>query len=162
MEPLNKKERTGFIFKFSAVFIIGILIVLIPFYFTLRLPVYENAIMTEDFKNIQTQMKYQKDVFAAQIDSVSRIVSKYDLPNQDLDKLNADLGILLSEMEKPFVNDTSWSGRMYKNIVKSFIDLKKAKNDKIKSENEMKDCKQELEKAKEAAADKNKDTMGGG
>jgi hypothetical protein len=160
MEPLNKKERTSFIIKFSASFIIGILIVLIPFYFILRLPVYENAIMTKDFRNMQIQMKYQKDVFAIQIDSVKSMVNKYDLPNQDIDKLNADLGILLSEMEKPFVNDTTWSGRMYKNIVKSFIDLKKAKNDKIKSENELKDCKLDLEKAKEEA-EKNKDTMGG-
>ncbi len=160
MEPLNKKERTSFLLKFSAAFIIGILIVLIPFYFILSWPEIENDIMTKDFRNMQIQMKYQKDVFAVQIDSVMMIVNKYDIANQDVDKLNADLGNLLSEMEKPFVNDTSWSGRMYKNIVKSFIDLKKAKNDKIKSENELKDCKQDLEKAKEAA-DKSKDTMGG-
>jgi hypothetical protein len=117
--------------------------------------------MTKDFKDMQVQMKYQKDVFAVQIDSVRRLVGKYDIENQDIDKLNADLGILLSEMEKPFVNDTTWSGNMYKNIVKSFIDLKKAKNDKIKSENELKNCKQDLDKAKEEAT-KNKDTMGGG
>lgn len=161
MEPLNKKERTKVIIKFSASFIIGILIILIPFYFLLRLPVYENTIMTEDYKNMQKQMKYQKEYFAVQTESVRKIFEKYDLPNQDVDKLNADLGNLLSEMEKPYTNDTTWNGKMYQNIVKSFIDLKKAKNDKIKSDKELKDCKQDLDKAKEEAK-KGKDTMGGG
>jgi hypothetical protein len=160
MEPLNKKERVKFIVKFSAAFIAGILIVLIPFYYILRLPAYEDAIKTEDFRNMQKQITYQKDVFAVQIDSAMKLVTKYDLPGQDIDKLNADLGVLLSEMEKPFVNDTAWSSRMYSAIVKSFIDLKKAKNDKIKCENELKDCKTDLEKAKEEAS-KTKDTMGG-
>jgi len=151
MEPLNKKERTSFIIKFSASFIAGILIVLIPFYFMLRMPAYENSILTKDFKNMQIQMNHQKEVFAVQIDSIGRMVDKYDLPDEDIDKLNADLGIMLSETEKPFVNDTAWSGRMYKNIVNSYIDLKKAKNDRIKSDNDLKECQQELEKIKEAA-----------
>lgn len=160
MEPLNKKERTTFIIKFSASFVIGILIILIPFYFMIRLPEFEHDIMTKDFKNLQEQMKYQKEHFAVEIESAKQISDKYDLPNQDIDKLNADLGFLLSEMEKPFLKDTTWSGRMYNNIVKSYMDLKKAKNDVVKGEKNLKDCKQDLEKAK-ADANKNKDTMGG-
>ena len=160
MEPLNKKERTSFIIKFSASFIIGILIVLIPFYFILRLPVYENALMTKELREMRILMQKQRDVYAVTIDSVMRTVAKYDLANQDIEILNAHLATLISKMEEPFSNDTTWSGRMYKNIIKSFIDLKKAKNDKIKSENELKDCKQDLEKAKEEA-EKSKDTMGG-
>lgn len=160
MEPLNKKERTSFLLKFLVTFIIGILIVLIPFYFLLRLPEFENDIMTKDFRNMQEQMKYQKDVFAVQVDAAMSLVNKYDIPNQDIDKLNADLGLLISEMEKPFVSDTTWSGKMYNNVVKSFIDLKKAKNDKMRSQIELMECKKDLEKAKEEA-EKNKDTMGG-
>ena len=158
MEPLNKKERTGFIFKFSAVFIIGILIVLIPFYFTLRLPEYENAIMTKDCMEMKKHLDNERTVFAIQIDSLKRMLNKYDLPNQDIEILNAQLATVLNKMQEPYINDTSWSGRMYKNIVTSFIELKKAKNDKIKSENELKNCKQELDKAKEEAK-KSKDTM---
>lgn len=160
MKPLNKKERTNFILKFSASFVVGILIILVPFYFLLRLPEYENVIMTKEYKDMQSQMRYQKEHFAVQVDSARHITDKYDLPNQDIDKLNADLGNLLSEMENPFITDTSWTGIMYKNIVKSFIDLKKAKNAVIKSEQDLKDCKKDLEKAKEEA-DKSKDTMGG-
>jgi len=159
MEPLNKKERTGFFIKFLAAFVLGILIILIPFYFLLRLPKIEDRLKNEDYRNMQAQMRYQREFFSVQIDSVKRMIDKIGLPNQDIDKLNADIGMLLSGLEKPFVNDTTWSGRMYKNVVKSYIDLKKAKNDLVKSDKDLKDCKGDLEKAKADA--KNKDTMGG-
>lgn len=147
--------------RFSASFIIGILIILIPFYFLLRLPSIQNDSLTQDYKNMQKQMQFQKDYFAIQTESARKIFDKYEQPNQDIDKLNADLGNLLSEMEKPYATDTTWSGKMYQNIVKSFIDLKKAKNDILKSNKELKDCKGDLDKAKDDAK-KNKDTMGGG
>lgn len=158
MEPLNKKERTNFIIKFSASFIAGILIILIPFYFILRLPVYENAILTKDVQSMQKLMMNQKNVFTVQIDSVKRMVNRYDLVNQDIDKLNAEMGSYLNKMEEPYTSDTSWSGKMYKNIIQLFFDLKKAKNDKNKIEKDLKDCSKELEKAKEEAT-KSKDTM---
>ena len=156
MEPLNRKERNGFIVKFSAAFLAGILIILIPFYFILRMPVYENTLMTKDFKDMQIQMKYQKDVFAVQIDSIGSMMERYNVAGQDIDKLNADLGTLLSETEKPFVYDTSWSGRMYKTIVNSYIELKKTKNDKLNSDKDLKDSQEELEKTKEAAKEAEK------
>lgn len=160
MEPLNKKERIRFIVKFTAAFIAGILILLIPFYFILRLPVYEGEIRAEDCRNMQKIFTYQQEIIAARLDSANRLVLRYDIPNQDIDKLNADLGLLLSEMEQSFANDTAWTGRMYNNIVKAFIEVKKAKTEKIKCENELKETQQDLEKAKEEAS-KTKDTMGG-
>jgi len=158
MEPLNKKERTNLIIKFSAAFIIGILIILIPFYFMLRLPVYENDIWSKDYRNMQEQIKYQKQVFSFQVDSVKRMVNRYDRAGQDMNMLNAEMANYLTLMEEPFINDTVWTARMYKNIVQLFLDLKNAKADKIRAEAEMKDCKKDLEKAKEEAA-KGKDTM---
>ena len=151
MEPLNKKERTSFIIKFSTSFIVGILIVLIPFYFMLRLPVYENALMTKELREMRILMQKQRDVYAVTIDSVMRTVAKYDLANQDIEILNARLATLISKMEEPFSNDTTWSGRMYNNIANSFLDLKKTKNDIIQSDNDLKDCQQELERLKEEA-----------
>ncbi|MCX6252200.1 MAG: type VI secretion system TssO [Bacteroidetes bacterium] len=159
MKPLNKKERTGIYIKFLAAFIIGILIILIPFYFILRLPKVEEGLKNEDYRNMQGQIRFQHEFFSVQIDSVKRMIDKFYLPNQDIDKLNADIGALLSGIEKPFVNDTTWSGRMYKNVISSYIDLKKAKNDLLKAVKQLKDCQGDLDKAKADA--KNKDTMGG-
>jgi len=160
MDPLNKKERTNFFIKFSFAFLIGILIIMIPFYFLIQLPEIENDLMNKDYKKIQEQVKYQKEVFAVDVESASRLIEKYDAPNQDIDKLNADLGLLISRMEESYANDTTWSGKMYQNIVKSYIALKKAKNDVLKGNKDLNDCKKDLEKAK-ADAGKGKDTMGG-
>ena len=160
MEPLNKKERTGFIFKFSASFIIGILIVLIPFYFLIQLPKYEHSSLSKNFAEVQQQMIYQKDTFAVQIDSVKRMINKFDAPNPDVGLIDGQIGLYVSQIQLHFINDTSWSGRMYKNIVKSYIDLKDAKMAKIKIKKELDDCKTELEKA-EKAASKPVDPMGG-
>jgi hypothetical protein len=160
MEPLNKKERTKFLIKFSFAFLIGILIIMIPFYFLIQLPEIENDLMNKDYKKIQERVKFQKETFAVDVASARTIFDKYDVPNQDIDKLNADLGLLISRMEESYANDTTWSGRMYQDVVKSFIDLKKAKNDMIKGNKDLNDCKKDLEKAK-ADASKGKDTMGG-
>jgi hypothetical protein len=160
MEPLNKKERTKFFIKFSFAFLIGILIIIVPLYFLFDWPEFENAVMAKDYKNIQERIKFQKEVFAIDVESARAIIEKYDVPNQDVDKLNADLGLLISRMEESYANDTTWSGRMYQHIVKTFIDLKKAKNDVLKGNKDLGDCKKDLEKAK-ADAGKGKDTMGG-
>jgi hypothetical protein len=160
MDPLNKKERTKFFIKFSLAFLIGILIIMIPFYFLIQLPEIENDLMNKDYKKIQEQVKFQKEVFAVDVESASRLIDQYEVPNQDIDKLNADLGLLISRMEESYANDTTWSGKMYQNIVRSYIALKKAKNDVLKGNKDLNDCKKDLEKAK-ADAGKGKDTMGG-
>ena len=158
MKPLNKKERTGFILKFSASFVAGILILLIPFYFILRMPGYENAMVTKDCNDMQKLLEIQKNVFAVQIDSVLRMVSRYDI--EDNEVLNGKLGILIGEMGKPYGGDTTWSGKMHSNIIKLIIDLKRAKTDKNSIEKELKETKEELQKAKDdAAKTKEKDSM---
>ena len=160
MEPLNKKERTGFIFKFSASFILGILIVLIPFYFLIQMPKYEHSNLSKNLSELQLQMIYQKDTFAVQIDSVKRMINKFDVPNPDVGLIDGEIGLYISKIQLHFINDTSWTGRMYKNVVKSYIDLKDAKIGKLKFEKNLNDCKLELEKA-EKAASKPVDPMGG-
>ena len=161
MEPLNKKERTGFIAKFSASFVVGILIVLIPFYFLIQMPKYEHSSLSKDLTELQQKMIYQRDTFAVQIDSVRRMINKIDLPNAQVGVIDGDIGHYISTVQLHFVNDTSWSGRMYKNIVKAYIDLKDAKTGKIKSDKDLNDCKIELDKAQKAA-NKPVDPMGMG
>ena len=160
MEPLNKKERKGFIFKFSASFIIGILMVMIPFYFLIQLPKYEHSNLSKNLTELEQQIYYQRDTLAIQIDSLKRLVNKFDLPNPQVGLIDGEIGQYISKIQLHFINDTSWTGRMYKNIVKSYIDLKDAKMAKIKLEQDLNDCKKDLEKAEKAAA-KPVDPMGG-
>lgn len=155
MEPLNKKERTSFIFKFTAFFILGILVVLIPFYFIFRMPAYENSLLTKDLKEMQGLMKKQRDVYAVAIDSIAATFGRYDVAD-DINR--GQLSLLLDKqifnLQEPFRNDTSWSGRMYNNIANSFLDLKKAKNDIIEINNALQLSQQDLIKTKEDAKEK--------
>ncbi len=160
MEPLNKKERSGFIFKFSAAFIVGILIIMIPFYFLIQLPKYEHSNLSKNLTELEKQIYYQRDTLAIQIDSLKRMVNKLDLPNPQVGLIDGEIGQYISKIQLNFINDTSWTGRMYKNIVKSYIDLENAKMSRLKLENDLKECKNDLEKAEKAAA-KQVDPMGG-
>ena len=127
MDPLNKKERTSVFIKFLVFFLVGIIIVLIPFYFIIQLPEKENRLLTEEYENLEEQLKFQKEYFAVQMDSVKSMLDKFEF-SEDVDFLNAELGSLLSEMNKSIVSDTSWRARMYQNIVQTYLDLKKAHN----------------------------------
>ena len=144
MEPLNKKTRTGMFFKFLALFIIGILIVLVPFYFLIRLPQKQETITTNEYNTLDKQLKFQKDVFSIQMDSARSMLERFNKPGIDIDKLNADLGFLLSTMEKSIESDTSWANHMYRNILSTYLDLKKSRNSTISSGGEVEKLREQL------------------
>jgi len=148
MEPKNKKERRKFFLRALALFITGILIVMVPFYFTIRLPQKENKITSNELLVLQEQMNFQKDFFAVRMDSVKRLLDSYNSQKVDIDKLNADIGFLLSEMEQSIATDTTWRAGMYNNIVQTYISLKKSKNSHLKLSTDLSKCKGDLKKAK--------------
>lgn len=148
MDPLNKRERTETFLKFLGVFILGILIVLIPFYFIIRLPERENKLMNEKFRNLEEQLKFQKIYFAVRMDSVKNMLDDFDSPGIDIDKLNADIGFVLSDMGKSIVADTSWKAGLYKNVIQTYLDLKKAKNSILETRDNLKECQKNLKNAR--------------
>lgn len=153
MDPLNKKERNKKLFQFLAIFIAGILITLIPFYFIVRLPAKEKAVKNEEFSSLEGQLKFQKDYFSVMIDSATRLIARFDQPGIDIDKLNPAIGDVLNDMEKSIGTSDSWSTTMYKQIIDLLGQMKKARNDQIKSKldmaranSDLADCQKELEK----------------
>jgi phosphoenolpyruvate carboxylase len=148
MDPLNKRERTETFLKFLGVFILGIIIVLIPFYFIIRLPERENKLMNEKFRNLEEQLKFQKKYFAVRMDSVKNMLDDFDSQGIDIDKLNADIGFVLSDMEKSIVADTSWKAGLYKNIIQTYLDLQKAKNSILETRDDLKECQKNLKNAR--------------
>ena len=112
---------------------------------------------TKDCNDMQKLLEIQRTVFAVQIDSVVSMVGRYG--KEDSEALNGKLGLLIAEMGKPYDGDTTWSGRMHRNIIKLITDLKQAKTDKNTIEKDLKETKEELQKAKdEAAKSKEKDS----
>jgi methylthioribose-1-phosphate isomerase len=164
MDPLNKKERSTAFIKFLLLFIAGIVIILIPFYFLVGLPQEENSLVNEDLNVMQKELVFQRDVFAVQVDSVKSLISKFDMPGQDIDKLKGAIGLKLSEMEKSFAGDTTWRGKMYGNVVKCLSDLKESRSTIMDLNLKLKKCQESLDetgKELEKAKDKNKDSTGG-
>jgi uncharacterized membrane-anchored protein YhcB (DUF1043 family) len=159
MEPLNKNERNKGTLRFLLLFIIGILIVLIPFYFLIRLPEKEQQVNSDQLNTMQGQLDFQRD-FTVKMDSVMNLMNKYPLPDVDIDKLNADIGLILSEMEKSIGSEDNTSTGLYRSAIKVLIELKKARNTNIKNavdlskiQKDLDECKKELEKATSKPSD---------
>jgi len=155
MEPENKKELKAHFNKFLALFIVSVLILLIPFYFTIRLPAMENNMQAGELKNIQEKVEFQRDFFTVRMDSVMQLMELYSSKSVDIDKLNADIGFLLSEMENAIVEDTTWWAGMNHNIVDTYLSLKKTNNTLLETRQnlkevykELKQCKKDLKNAK--------------
>jgi uncharacterized membrane-anchored protein YhcB (DUF1043 family) len=148
MEPLNKKERANSKARFLALFVIGILIVLVPFYFLVRLPEKTGAITSDELTSLQNQLKFQKEDFTVKLDSVINMLGQFNTPNVDVDKLNADIGSVLSEMEKSISGPVISSTGMYKSVISVLVELKKLKNAELKNTAELQKVKKELEECK--------------
>jgi hypothetical protein len=159
MEPLNKSERKKSTLRFLLLFIIGILIVLIPFFFLIRLPEKEQQVNSDQLNTMQGQLDFQRD-FTIRMDTVMSMMNKYPLPEVDIDKLNADIGLILSEMEKSIGTEDNSSTGLYRSAIKVLIELKKARNTNLKNavdlskmKKELDECMKELEKAKSKPSD---------
>ena len=148
MEPQNKKERSTIFRRFLIVFVVGILLIMIPFYFTIKLPERETKQTSEELQKLQEQVDFQKDFFAVRIDSVKQLFDGYDTKNVDVDKLNADIGFILSEMENSIAADTSCMNSMNEDIIQTFLDLKRCENSLKEVSQELARCKRSLTSTK--------------
>ena len=159
MEPLNKNERNTGTLRFLALFIAGILIVMIPFYFLVRLPEKEQQVNSDQLTSLQDQLNFQKE-FTVRMDSARHMMDRYTMPEVDIDKLNADIGLILSEMDKSIGTEVNSSTGMYKSVINVLIELKKARQanlkcsaDLSKAQKDLAECMKEVEKAKEKPSD---------
>lgn len=157
MEPLNKSERKLGTWKFLGLFIGGILIVLIPFYFLIRLPAQEQQVNNGQITNMKGQLDFQKE-FAVKMDSVMKMMEKYTLPDteNDNDKLRFDIGSILSDMGKLKGTESNGGTNIYASMLKVLLLLKTERETNFKNtesmdklREEIADTKKELEKAKE-------------
>jgi hypothetical protein len=159
MEPLNKTERSKGTMRFLLLFIAGILIVLIPFYFLIRLPEKEQQVNSDQLNSLQGQLNFQKE-FTIRMDSAMRMMERYTMPEVDIDKLNADIGLILSEMDKSIGVEVNSSTKMFKSVISVLEKLKRERNTNLKNSvdlakaiKDLGETQKELEKAKEKPSD---------
>lgn len=140
MEPKNKQERKRLTLRFLIFFIVAILIAIVPIYLTMQILHKENKITANELQELQDKIDFQKD-FALQIDSAYNMFEGYYSQSVDIDKLNADIGILLSDMENSVPADTSWQSWMNITIIQTYLSLKKSHTSYIEIQHELAECK---------------------
>jgi hypothetical protein len=140
METKNKKERRKAFRGFLILYIIGIILVAIPLYFTFSLPGRENKHASKELQKMQEQENFQKNFIATRMDSLQDLFERYDMKEVDIHKFNADVGYILSEMDRSIGSDTSWRYYMYENIINTYLSLKKEKNELIEVKDKLSEC----------------------
>ncbi len=148
MEPENKKERKVLYIRFLALFILGIIIVLIPFYFTLSLPAKESKESNEELQMIKQAVKSHEEFFVYRMDSVQKLFSDFEKEDEDIDMLNAKIVSLLVEMEQYINSDTVWRSGMNKNIVATYESLKKTHKTILDKDEEISELNKTLKLSK--------------
>ena len=108
--------------------------------YTLQILRQEQKITVKELQLLQDKIDFQRD-FAAQIDSVNLMFEGYYSQSVDIDKLNADIGILLSDMENSIPADTSWQSWMNITIIQTYLSLKKSHTSYIELQHELAECK---------------------
>ncbi len=151
MKPENTKERKSLFIKLLIFYIIGVVIVIIPVYMTIRQPGIQNQQTSEELNMINEQIAFQRDYVAVQMDSVKGLLDNFETKVTDKDKLNADIGLLLSEMEKAVSKDTTWRLPMNNNIISTYLELKKLHNKVIELSDELSETQKDLAKSQKAA-----------
>jgi hypothetical protein len=139
MEPKNKQERKKLTLRFLVFFIVAILIAIVPIYLTLQILRQENKIIVKELQLLQDKIDFQKD-FAVQIDSVYHMFEGYYSQSDDIDKLNADIGNLLSDMQNSIPADTSWQSWMNNTIINTYLSLKKSHTSYTELQQELAEC----------------------
>lgn len=140
MEPKNKQERKKLTLRFLVFFIVAILIAIVPIYLTLQIQGQEHKITANELQQLQDKIDLQKE-FALQIDSVYNMFEGYYSQSVDIDKLNADIGILLSDMQNSIPADTSWQSWMNNTIINTYLSLKKSHTSYMELQHELAECK---------------------
>ncbi|MFO7617572.1 MAG: type VI secretion system TssO [Bacteroidales bacterium] len=159
MEPLNKKERTSGTLKFLALFIAGILIVMIPFFFLVRLPEKTQQVSSDELNSLQGQLAFQRE-FAVLMDSAIRMMERYDQAGVDTDILNASVGNLLNDINLKAASVGKEDARLYNSAFNALTELKKVKTTNLKNKadlakalKELEECQADLKKATSKPSD---------
>jgi len=133
MKPKNKKERTNSILKFAILFLISTALIVLTFFFDFnRIPLKENKVLREKSNYIERELVHQKK-FSKNVEEVISLMDSLKVEGINLEYTDALINNKIVDLEKLIpAEDSTYRYKMYKNIVKSYVDLQ-ALNVKIRS-----------------------------
>lgn len=130
MEPLNKQERTEAFIKVLVLFLLAVIVVAIPMYYTFKLPTKVETDNSSEFETLKKQMADMKRYdlqFLAKTDSALTIYNEFaqEKDNFTRDRMQLRYSAISNKMEdfsKTIRNDTV-KPMLYSNVVFSFNKL---------------------------------------
>ena len=150
MEPKNKKERTSSILKFTLLFAVTIILILVATFFDFnRLPLKENNVLRKKVSSVEKERVYQK-AFSKKADEIRSLIDSLDTPGQNIQYFNALINSKIVELQESIPEkDSTANYNMYVNSVQSYVDIQELKI-KLKSYDgvdvKLADYRQELER----------------
>jgi len=76
MKPINKKERSKAFYKVVGLFLFSFAIAMILGFTTMNINKLSDSKSSNELENLQSQLKFQEEVFAPTIDEVTILLDK--------------------------------------------------------------------------------------
>jgi len=160
MKPKNIKERRSGFFKFVLLFTLVTITILWSVFFNFRIPKIENNLLKTRSKNIERDMKYQKQ-FAEEMISSKKMLDSFNTPGQNRLYLNSLLSSKLVDLQRSIPRkDATYRYEMYTTIIETLVNLQDSKNE-LKSLSEskklIKEYRTELERTRQELKETKRD-----
>jgi len=128
MEPKNKKERTSSILKFTILFALTVILILVATFFDFnRLPLKENNVLRDKISSVKKERVYQ-EAFSKKADEIRSLIDSLDTPGQNIQYFNALINSKIVELQESIPEKDSTSNYdMYVNSVQSYVDIQELK-----------------------------------
>ena len=143
MEAINKREKNMAFLKFAALFVVVIILVNLAVYFDFQVPKQEVNTLRAMNQKLSEQVDVQGKILSL-ADSVQTNFIKINQPDQLFRILEGKISNDIINLQQ-FANDSSFQGKIVKNMHTSYIDRLKDK----KTLQDIKDIPIELQKVKE-------------
>lgn len=140
MKPLNQKERMKAYQKVVGLFILSFALAMVLGFTTMNVNILTETKTKTDLEKIQEQQKFQRDIFAPNIEEVTKILAKvpvYRQEGENIEVLNSNIASLLSQTKNQVKDDGGWESGMYLNVLKVYSDLQLSYREQLKIEDEL-------------------------
>lgn len=153
MKAKNRKARRSSFLKFFLLFIVTVLIIVVALFFDFKtLPFKENEVLRTRAVQIEKENQFQEG-FSEDLKGLRGMIDSLDIPGQNRAFLNSMLSAQIVKLqEKIPVKDSTYRYDMYNNIIWSFAEIQKLK-EQVSSysdvEKRISEYKEELDKCRD-------------
>lgn len=152
MKPKNTKERRNSFLKFSLLFLVTVITIMVAVFFNFKVPTKENQLLKEQEKGIKKERTFQKE-FSNEMTHVKVLLDSLDAPGTNRTYINSLISKKLVDLQGIIpTKDSTYNYNMYTRIVSLHVEIQEAKsrlNSLKDTESTIQEYKKTLEKCKD-------------